>query len=275
MSIGHLNDLYSKHYDYARRSGKPLSSYMIATTPRSGSTLLGLKLWQTGVLGGPTEYLNLPYRHQLARRFGAQNSREYLEQLKTWRTSANGIFGCKLFWSHRVALQAAHPEMLQALAPTAYVFLTRDNKTAQAVSLSRSMQTHSWVASAEKKQQPKYVYRHILKCREYLRWQEEGWQQYLSGQKSKTLSVTYEELAKDPDSTTDNIRAFLGADNRDSAPVTLPEIHVQGNKESKIWQQRFNEDFQRLGYRDMDMQALSADFPGYVGNWSGTFPAAT
>lgn len=272
MSIGHLKDLYTQSFDYKLWAGKPEKTYFIATTPRSGSTLLGLKLWQTGMLGGPTEYFNLPYRSALAHRLGATNLVEYYQRLIAHRTSPNGVFGCKLFWSHYTALQEAHPELLSTLAPEVYVFLTRDNKTAQAVSLSRSMQTQSWVSSAEKRKEPKYIFRHIMKCLEYLRWQENGWAEYFKREQEKVITVSYETLVKDCNQVTDTIMRFIDVDGSNCSSLILPTIHAQASSENKIWEERFNDDYTRLGFDGFDLDALANDFPGYVGDWSSAFP---
>jgi LPS sulfotransferase NodH len=111
---------------------KPTLSYLICTTPRSGSTLLCEALENTGVAGRPEEYYQhrrktgLPRRpleyfeedlpegvadilgdytrvddELLAfdpRRFGSY--REYLEWTVERATTGNGVFGAKVMWGY-------------------------------------------------------------------------------------------------------------------------------------------------------------------------------
>jgi LPS sulfotransferase NodH len=80
-------------------------SYIVASSYRCGSTFLCTELWKTGVLGAPTEYVNMdkgfaaiptptePGRLML--RLGAKTPEEYFVKLLERRTGRNGIFGMK------------------------------------------------------------------------------------------------------------------------------------------------------------------------------------
>src|SRR5262245_60646267 len=52
-----LNPFLDPALDLAHE-GPPRLVYIVAATPRSGSTLLCRELWSTGLLGAPYEYLN-------------------------------------------------------------------------------------------------------------------------------------------------------------------------------------------------------------------------
>jgi LPS sulfotransferase NodH len=81
-------------------------SYIIASTPRCGSTFLSTVLWQTGVLGAPSEYWNYHKRAavktigmRMMERLEAFSRADYLTKLLACRTSRNGVFGVKVHYN--------------------------------------------------------------------------------------------------------------------------------------------------------------------------------
>ncbi|HUB72642.1 MAG TPA: Stf0 family sulfotransferase [Solirubrobacteraceae bacterium] len=111
---------------------RPMLSYLVCATPRSGSTLLCRALAQTGVAGRPEEYFEALARSGLPRRpheyFDPARHANIIERLAfrempdgsakpnpLWRpetyerylewalaegTTANGVFGAKLMWGY-------------------------------------------------------------------------------------------------------------------------------------------------------------------------------
>src|SRR5215470_19312850 len=78
---------------------RPTRFYLVASTPRSGSTFLCHELRATGAMGAPAEYFN--YQGAMLRmvtRLRPNDLAEYLEQLFAIRTSPNGVFGFKAQW---------------------------------------------------------------------------------------------------------------------------------------------------------------------------------
>src|SRR5215472_13088957 len=60
------------------------TSYIVASSPRCGSTFFCKELWQTGVLGAPTEYINYRNRptakmigYRMVERLNAATPAEY------------------------------------------------------------------------------------------------------------------------------------------------------------------------------------------------------
>lgn len=53
-----IRTLYDADADFNRFGRAPVGTYMLATLPRSGSIFCAIRLWQTGLLGAPMEYLN-------------------------------------------------------------------------------------------------------------------------------------------------------------------------------------------------------------------------
>ena len=99
----------------------PQRSYVVASSPRTGSTLLCRALWDSGLAGAPKEYLNPMQLRDWELRFGARRYRwvrgpllglvgrvrwpeprlaGHLERVRQ-RRSSGGWFGLKLHGHHR------------------------------------------------------------------------------------------------------------------------------------------------------------------------------
>src|SRR3712207_1032098 len=153
---------------------QPTSTYLVCTTPRSGSTLLCEALARTGIAGRPAEYFEalrgtdtprkprqyfddvapdlealLPLTDQepapeLAR---ASTYAEYLDWVRATGTTGNGVFGAKLMWGHVHDLAGRLRELPglegitdeavlgEAFPDARFVRIVRAGKIEQAVSL--------------------------------------------------------------------------------------------------------------------------------------------
>lgn len=149
---------------------KPILSYRIWFSPRTGSTLLCKALASTSRAGTPQELFNLAPDDSLQQSFGI-DSFEALQQA-LWETGStpNGVFGIKhsLFAEHTDRLlQQLHqlmaegdpkdedappafaPEREQAIWDALFpncrhIFLTRRNKVRQAVSWWKAIKSQIW-----------------------------------------------------------------------------------------------------------------------------------
>src|SRR5262245_34453591 len=167
----------------------PTTSYLICTTPRSGSTFLSQALASTGVAGRPEEYFqqltatSLPRRpvdylegltegpvptprgapdgdHRVDPMFDPRRFADfgdYVSWVLGTATTGNGVFGAKIMSAYVDGLAAGlreavgdgapgtTPDLLAAVFPRLrYIFLVREDKVRQAVSLWRAIQTWQW-----------------------------------------------------------------------------------------------------------------------------------
>jgi len=132
------------------------ASYVICTSPRSGSTLLCSLLASTGVAGTPESYFHRPSLSEWAGALGVAQEPDggthYLQKLfeaaQTHGTTGNGVFGLRLqrdsFAFLFQTLHQLHPDESSSVAcfervfgPTLFVHLSREDKLAQAISLSQ------------------------------------------------------------------------------------------------------------------------------------------
>ena len=210
------------------------NSYVICTSPRSGSTLLCKLLAATGVAGNPDSYFHRPSISEWLTYFGltAEPSVPEHELLKAVFRAAiakgsleTGIFGLRLqrdsfdFFTEKLAV--LHPkysndaERFQAaFGRTLFVHLTRRDKVEQAVSYVKAQQTGLWHAAPDgtelerlsPPQEPAYDPGEIRARFEEVTAHDRNWDEWFASEKIDPLRITYEELSKSPLET---LRAML------------------------------------------------------------------
>ncbi|WP_299684717.1 Stf0 family sulfotransferase [uncultured Tateyamaria sp.] len=133
-------------------------SYILCTAPRSGSTMLCGMLSATGIAGAPQSYFHRPDQTRWACDLGLSGDAPLDQIIATVRTTATeGVTGIRL-QQHSVAYLmdrlsdkgATDPERLEnVFGPLRYIWLRRQDKVAQAVSLLRAEQTGLWHRNAD------------------------------------------------------------------------------------------------------------------------------
>jgi LPS sulfotransferase NodH len=244
--------------------GKVTKSYVVCATPRSGSTLLCALLAGTGVAGRPEEYFE-----RLAHSGLPRQPREYFEGVEDAEllahlaptdpgrpdradpipaalaagTTANGVFGAKLMWTHLLDLAerlGRSPDaalLAERLPEPRYVHVTRGDKVAQAVSLWRAVQTRAWRAG-EVSEEGKATYHGgaIAHLVAQLSEQDEAWRAWFAANGIRPLTIAYEALAVDVRATTVAVLDHLGAGD---AEIPEPPLRRQGDDRSTRWVERF------------------------------------
>ena len=163
--------------------------YMIASTPRSGSNFLSKMLWETRFLGRPAEYFNFNKPVLvLSARFGTDTMDAYWEALLEKRTTANGVFGFKVYYEH---LQFLHLTGFdRQLGNLKIVRLVRNDPIAEAVSFPRAIQTQAWTSSsAQNGREPIYNVDHLNWCLAKLIEQKNGWSRFFQQRWQSFLTV--------------------------------------------------------------------------------------
>jgi LPS sulfotransferase NodH len=220
----------------------PRRTYVVCSTPRSGSGLLCRALAGTGVLGTPLEYLNPVHRGILTERWGCGSDlRSYVAALHARRASDEALFGVKVHWEQLVATRAeagsgvADPavfevtdELVYELFPNPlFVRIRRMDVESQAVSLWRALQSNVWsrdvsdATDAEDVRVP-YSFAGIDQCRRSIEVGEVCWERLLSRLGGVPYVVTYEELTATFPQTITNLVNHLrpGSDIEIAPPRT-------------------------------------------------------
>jgi trehalose 2-sulfotransferase len=222
-------------------------SYIVASTPRSGSTFLCSALWQTGVLGAPSEYWNCRKRAspktigtRMMERLEASSGADYLTKLLACRTSRNGVFGLKVHFSHFEEVFNGFPQVLDLLAPVNFIYIERQDKLAQAVSMARSLQTGVW-AFGKNRQRPAISYDRdlISRCLESLETQRRGWLQWFETNRIEPHVVTYEKLVADSSGVVSGIVNLLDVGNDAPHEVQQRKLARQSDGTNKEWADRY------------------------------------
>jgi hypothetical protein len=147
-----INDLYGEGYDFKHAPVDPDKMAMISAIPRSGSTLLCIKLWQTGVCGAPMEYLNFANRkNDMLVRLGNGDPVAYWNELRRRRTSRNGVFAFKAFVGDYAQTMRNYADLLPHIRSDKTIYLTRRDKLQQAVSYARAFKAGSGLPSPVKR----------------------------------------------------------------------------------------------------------------------------
>ncbi|GAA0497299.1 sulfotransferase [Paractinoplanes deccanensis] len=135
-----------------------VDSYFVCATPRTGSSLLLGLLESTGVCGRPQAYFRAPDEPLWARRWQLPRTADYAGYVRAARVAGsgpNGVFGAKLMWGTATELAGklrqgragSDVQVLErAFGRCRFVYLTRRDVLAQAVSWVRAEQTGAWFA---------------------------------------------------------------------------------------------------------------------------------
>jgi LPS sulfotransferase NodH len=246
-------------------------SCLVASTQRSGSTLLCRALADTGVAGRPEEYFlaGPPAAFPpgwtfwedgiFARPHGQMDREGYLDLVFRLGTTPNGVFGAKLMWNNVPHVLEKLWELprfagldraatFQALFPNLHVIrLTRRDRVAQAVSWARAAQDGVWVVSdtepAAPVTEPDYSYEFIVGLEGLLVEGEQGWPKLCAELGAEPLDIVYEDLV-DPATYPDTIRSALDHLSVDHTDLTIspPRTRRQADEINQDWIERYRAD---------------------------------
>ncbi|WP_208352897.1 Stf0 family sulfotransferase [Pseudaestuariivita rosea] len=244
-------------------------SYIICTTPRSGSTLLCRMLSDTGVAGHPKSwfhkadiadwlcYLDLP-------QVGGESETTTLDSIMT-TVLTRGCGGTDLF---ALRLQRKSFDFLNrkldvlypglptdmdrfqaAFGRTLFIHLTRSDKVDQAISYVMASQTGLWHRNSDGSelerlsdpQPPVYDAALIQRWMDEMHRLDTEWQSWFEAHGITPLSLTYEDLSRDPRSTLAKILKTLGL-NETIAQTTTPATAKLADATSLEWKERFLEE---------------------------------
>jgi trehalose 2-sulfotransferase len=216
VPAGFVSDYLGADHDRALAAeiGSPVSSYVVCSTPRSGSGLLCRGLASTGVLGAPLEYLNPVHRGILSERWGCGTDlRAYVAALHGHRSSPDRVFGIKVHWEQLVTTRGEAsgslrdlftwdvPDgLLSALFPNpVFVRIIRMDLDRQAVSLWRAQHSNVWSVATDDEShrdghRAPYSFDGIERCRRLIEVGESCWDRLLRRAGADPLVVTYEQV---------------------------------------------------------------------------------
>lgn len=195
--------------------------YMIAMTPRSGSSYLSDLLSNTKLVGRPGEFL--PYEHIEIALNNLGKKHPSIQEHFTWvvnQTKTNGIFGQKAsYYQFRPFLNWNGTNVFDVLFPnTRYIYLIRRNIVKQAISLYIATSTNLFHTnvdidneSIEKRKQIEYNEEQIYFWIKHIYDQEIEWEKYFEKNSLSFLKFFYEDMINDIKWSLESILGFIGS----------------------------------------------------------------
>ncbi len=245
---------------------EPYKSYIICTSPRSGSTLLCKLLAATGESGNPDSHFHNPSIESWLKTFNLcrdhfDSDRETLNAIfNAARKRGRGdtdFFGLRLqrasfdFFIEQAGnlypgLNNDLERFQAAFGPTLFIHLTRQNKLNQAISLVIATQTGLWHKAADgtelertsAPQDPVYDTDVIAQHLTELTALDQAWNIWFERENIKPLQITYDELSSEPTKALAAILDHLGL-NRKIAHDISPPVAKLANATNQIWAKRF------------------------------------
>lgn len=211
----------SREYDLERvvqieGTEDPRRRYIIAMTPRSGSSYLCDVLSRTKRFGAPGEFINQEFIPNILEKIPGRTPCEYFRNVARVKKTKNGIYGLKASWFQfdNFFESLGNSDCMDGYK---YIYLTRRNLAAQAVSLYKATATsvfHTNVShdanAVRRLKELVYDYDAINDWYEHIVRQEEGWQDYFQSNRIFPCCITYEEIDANVYSVVKKIALYLG-----------------------------------------------------------------
>ena len=237
---------------------RPVKSYFICFSVRSGSTLLSQLLADTGIAGAPKEHFFHNIGPDKPRGDIIPDYRAFLERVLAADTTPNGVFGSKVgggYWNDFVRRLRAVDGLedlplkaaLDSLFPDLrYLHLTRRNKVRQAVSHWMAIQSGRWSsADAVAKADPAYDFAAIDHLLSEIIFREAVWAEFFSANGIRPFVITYEDFVTQPAATVDAVLHHLEIERPADFTPPAPAYRRISGELSEDWVQRFRRDKQR------------------------------
>ncbi|MEM7120842.1 MAG: Stf0 family sulfotransferase [Pseudomonadota bacterium] len=241
-------------------------SYVICTSPRSGSTLLCRLLAATGVSGNPESYFHEPSvsSWQTELDLSPNPSASEFEVLRDVFRAAiaqgsldTGMFGLRLqrhsFDFFTTKLAVLYPDIATdrarfeaAFGRTQFLHLTRDDKVEQAVSYIKAQQSGLWHQAPDgtelerlsEPQELRYDRDQIQKEIDEMMAMDAAWIDWFAGEDIEPFRVTYKALSADPVGVLQSVLVRLGLDP-DTASGVEPGTAKLFDRTNHEWVTRF------------------------------------
>lgn len=247
-----------------------IKSYIICTTPRSGSTLLCKLLASTGRTGNPDSfYHRAEFMREWAVEWGLAESGRvsgpdfdtaYLTAAIKAGKAGTDIFGLRLQHDYlgllSETLGRVYPGLpsdahrfARAFGDSLYIHLTRSDKVAQAVSLVKAQQSGLWHVNADgtelerqaAPQEPVYSFQSIHREVVDLQRDDDAWAAWFDRHHIHPLLVSYETFADHPAETIIGICNSLGVAPPKAETITPPLAKLSDDI-SLDWISRYKRD---------------------------------
>ena len=229
----------------------PKTAYLLVGAPRTGTSLLSEALSSTGVLGRPEEYFWEQQEAHWASVFGmpapiGADRRRYIDEALRYGTTANGVFGAKLFFRHAEDLWAwtlvdeqlttmSAGQRLRALfGEDLHAVHVWRHPLRAAISLWRAETTGVWRAEAGDPVPPTPsrldVWR-VTMLHSQFHAADAAWPQLLRSAAIPFIAVTYERILHDLEGSAADVATLVGV--HDLPPIAQPSLLRMADESSE------------------------------------------
>lgn len=179
------------------------SNYLIAMTPRSGSSFLCDLLKNTKMFGRPDELLNQGFLPDILQRVPGPDADTYVRNMFRHARSRNGISGIKTSWFQFQNFTKAmnDPSIFQKCR---FIYLYRRDLPQQAVSLYLATESNVFHTNTRHSEEElgklkrlEYDFATIDKWYGHIVQQERGWKRYFDEHAINPLALCYEDIVDD------------------------------------------------------------------------------
>jgi LPS sulfotransferase NodH len=230
---------------------EPRTRYIIAMTPRSGSSHLCDVLKNAKLMGRPGEMLSQLFIPNIAKSAPGRDPDEYLRQVMKATQSRTGISGLKASWFQFNDFTSAMAQPL-AFKQFRFIHLTRRDLAAQAVSLYCATETNVFHTNIEHSETAlgkladlEYDFAKIKVWQEHILVQEKGWQQYFARHGIFPLAITYEDIEADVVAVARRIAAYIGRPRAAGEASAESIFRKIGERRNVEWAARFTLELDR------------------------------
>ena len=245
-------------------------SYLLCSTPRTGSTLLCGLLESTGVAGRPASYFRRPDEDAFAAEWliprpsdGVSSYADFLEAALSAGTTDNGVFAARIMWGtldelvQRLGmvfteLAGDQLDLLdRAFARPRFVYLRRHDVVGQAVSLLRAEQTDVWhnaddAEPQQLKQDPLYDFERIRRMIRAIEDDNAAWREWFASVGVSPYSLVYEDLEADQEGATRSILEYLELELPPSRTIVGGHKRLR-DQLSAEWVERYRAERREVG----------------------------
>jgi LPS sulfotransferase NodH len=259
----------------------PKISYIIFSTPRSGSTLFCEALTKTRCAGHPDEHFVHWYRVECRPEQITPIEAPFRMippvlqmQRAIKRGLRNGVYGVKVMYSYYNFVEnsirslsglqgVSTRELLETFFPNLhYIHVLRRNKIRQSVSLTRAVLSNRWKEnrwtflvqtfekfqkSGNKERKKEILYDFDRIHRFYLETcrQDQEWQNYFAEIGIEPYSVFYEDLIKNFETSIADVLRYLGSSESPNLKISDLFLKRQSDDVNEEWSERFERDLAR------------------------------
>jgi LPS sulfotransferase NodH len=226
------------------------TAYIVAATPRTGSSLLCEGLSATGVAGFPDEVFAPHLREIWREHFGLDESvgiSQYVDAALRYGTSGNGVTAFKIHAMHVPGLAwelgSAPGEVLPLLLPDArFINIVRRDRRAQALSWFRANETDEWfrLGDAPAPPPPALDLDAVRELEASIDHQQAEWREYFAERRITPLTIEYESLVGHYRGEVARALDFLGLPPLGAAAIPQPRLARQADSVTTDWRRRLD-----------------------------------